>query len=306
MKKVFLFNLLLILFLTNCGPSAEEMSNEQARFDELKADSISKTATLAENIDLNTSTPNDKKFIKTAELKFKVNNVLFSTQKIEDFTIKYGGYLTFSNLQNSDQKYNTSRISRDSILISKQIVVVNEIKIRIPNEKLDSFIRELNMLVVFFDYRVIKLDEVTLQFVANQKKTERLEKYEKRQEKHIDTKDSKLKETTNAEETLLDKQNQADDLKINQMALEDQVKYCNLTIEIYQKPIVVKEVIADFGYVSEAKPNFFKRILDSLAEGWSILEEIILFFVQIWGIIVLGIIGFFAVKYLSKLYKKIK
>jgi len=214
--------------------------------------------------------------------------------------------MIYTNLQNRNENYKSSRISRDSILISKEIVVVNEIQLRIPNARLDSFVRELNSLVIFFDYRVIKLSDVTLQFVSNQKKTDRLQKYEQRQTQHIDNKQSKLKETSAAEDNLLDKQNQTDDLKLKSMELEDQVKYCNLSIDIYQKPIIVKEVIANFDYVSDLKPNFIKRIGDSIIQGWWILEEVILFLIKIWGIAVLIIAIIFGAKYISILYKKIK
>jgi hypothetical protein len=306
MRNIFLTGLLACLILTNCGPSAEEIESQRIADSTKIADSLAKTPTIAKNIDLNTKTPDDKKFIKTGELKFKVNNVLYSTQKIEDFAAKFGGYMIYTNLQNRNENYKSSRISRDSILISKQIVVVNEIQLRIPNARLDSFVRELNSLVVFFDYRVIKLSDVTLQFVSNQKKTDRLQKYEQRQTQHIDNKQSKLKETSATEDNLLDKQNQTDDLKLKSMELEDQVKYCNLSIDIYQKPIIVKEVIANFDYVSDLKPNFFKRIGDSIIQGWWILEEAILFLIKIWGIAVLIIAIIFGAKYLSILYKKIK
>jgi hypothetical protein len=306
MKKAIIKYVLPLFLIVGCGPSAEEISNEQARMDSLKKDSIAMTETLAENIDINSKTPEGKKFVKSANLKFKVKNVLYATEKIEDYTAKYNGYLTYSYLENSNENYEKSRISRDSILFSKQIVVMNTIKVRIPNENLDSFIRELKPLVLFFDHRIIKLDEVTFQFLENQKKTERLEKFEKRQQKHIDTKDSKLKETTNAEETLLDKQNAADELKLRTMALEDQIKYCNLTIEIYQKPVIVSEFLADFEYVADVKPNFFKRLKESFIQGWFILEEIILFFAQIWGVILLIGFSIFGTKYLIKLYKRYK
>jgi hypothetical protein len=306
MKNNYLVGLIICLILTNCGPSANQLELQRIDDSTIMADSLAKNLTLANNIDLNTNTPSDKKFIKTAELKFKVNNVLFATESIEDITVKYGGYLTFSNLQNRNKNSKNARLSRDSILISQQIVVVNEIQLRVPNDRLDSFIRELNPLIVFFDYRVIKLSDVTLQFSLNQKKTDRLQKYEQRQSQHINNKPGKLKETTTAEDNLLERQNQVDDLQVKSMALDDQVKYCNLTIEIYQKPIIVKEVIADFDYVSDAKPNFFIRIGDSIVQGWWILEEVVLFLIKIWGIALLIISVVFGAKYLSKLYKKIK
>ena len=43
----------------------------------------------------------------------------------------------------------------ESIVISKKIIVENHIVLRIPNENIDSLVRELNKLILFLDYRII-------------------------------------------------------------------------------------------------------------------------------------------------------
>jgi len=250
---------------------------------------------IAKDIKLNTNTPKDKKLIKTAEVKFRVNNVLRTTEKIEDMTARYGGYVTYSNLTNSQQNCIWNKISKDSIQMSKQIMVANNITLRVPNENLDSLVRGLNQFVVFLDYRGFKLDDVTFQYVSNQKKSGTLQKYQQRQTKHIDTKGTKLKETSNAEETVLNSQLESEELSICNLTLEDQLKYCTLTIYIYQNPVIVREIIPNFDKETSYKPNIFKRLLDSVIQGWWILEEIIIFLVRIWGILLLigaGIMGY--------------
>jgi hypothetical protein len=306
MRNIFL-GFVFFLFLTNCGDGYRP---EQARMDSLKKDEILKDsivkaeAALAKGINLNTNAPADKKFVKTAELKFKVSNVLYATMRIEELCVKYGGYTMYSNLQNSVNNDKSSRISRDSILHCRQIVVENNMNLRVPNAKLDSFVRELNPLVVFFDYRVIKMDDVTYQFMANQKKNDRMQKYEQRQMQHIDQKPGKITDATNAEDQLLEKQNQADDLQMSSLALADQVTFCNLNISIYQKPIIVKETVADFDYASGAKTNFFPRIWDSVVQGWGILAEVVIFLVKIWGVVFLILALVFGINYVSKWMKK--
>jgi hypothetical protein len=256
-------------------------------------------------MNLNTQTPEGKKFIKTADIKFQVNNVLRATENIEDALTHYGGYLIYSNLQNREDHYNRTNISRDSILISRQISVYNHIQLKVPNEKLDSFIRGLNSLLVFLDYRIIKMDEVTYQYLSNELKAKRLKTYEKRQIRHIDTNEAKLRDKTNAEDNLLERQNEQDDIQLNSLRMGDDIKYCSLTLEIYQKPIIHSFVIPDFEYVSNLKPNIFKRIGDSVIKGWWLLEETIVFLINIWGIGFLIIALVFGLKYLRKWYKGI-
>jgi hypothetical protein len=305
MKKlniVFRFVLMIAIpiGLINCGPSAEQLEAQRISDSGQLDKALSENPTLAKDIKLSTKTPSDKKLIKTAELKFKVKNVPTATEKIEDLAARYDGYITYSNLQNRQENYERVQNARDSVMICQQITVFNEMQLRIPNIKLDSFIRNLNPMVVFLDHRVIKMDDVTYRYLKNQKKTERLNNYARRQVNHIDEANSKLKETTSAEENLLDKQIQNDETKISNLELEDQLKYCNLSIEIYQKPILVKEVIFDFNYVSESKPNFFVRAMDSVIYGWWIFEEIILFLVRLWWIVLLVLTGLVVLRYFSR------
>jgi hypothetical protein len=320
MKKIHLiFTIGSIIVCASCGPSAVEREAQRIADSSMMGDSLARVQaeqqrlaeiaptenpTLANNISLNTKTPVDKKLIKTAELKFKVGNVWNSTEKIEDLTYKYGGYITYSNLQNRYDNYSKSSITRDSILITREIIVENEMKLRIPNLRLDSFIRELTPLVKYLDYRIIKTDDITFQFASIDKQGERFKSYEKRQTSHIDSKDSKLKDASAAENNLLERQLQADEIALKAKELADKLKYCDMSIEIYQKAIITKETIADFKYISSSKPNFFIRLIDSIIQGYWILEEFILFLFKIWSIILIGIAVFLGIRLLKKITNK--
>lgn len=312
----------IILCITSCGPSAEEIN--KVRYDSIsKADAIAATQAenqakkemtngvgqnnqdLAKEISFFSFTPDDRKFIKTVYSKFKVVSVINATEKIEDLTKKYGGFIVFSDLKNSVNFSSHNDIRRDSILKLTEYVVNNEIKLRVPNARLDSFIRALNQIIVFLDSREINLNDVTIQYKANLKKAERLNVYNDRQIKHIDTKKSKLKETTPAEENVLEHQMQSDDLLYKNLDLEDKIKYCDLTFYIYQKPVVFKEVLPNIEYISSLKPNFFKRVWDSIVVGFWILEELVIALIKIWGIILMGFIVYKIIRLIiNKINKK--
>jgi hypothetical protein len=304
MKNVHLIFVISVLFIFgSCKQKAVEMESQRIAEDMILPDSLAKVQeerqkiadreaekpTLANDIKLNTKTPSDKKLVKTAELRFRVGNVWNSTERIEDLAAKYNGYITYSNLQNKYQNYSESEISKDSLLILREILVENSMKLRIPNIKLDSFIRELTPFVKYLDYRIIKIDDVTFQYVSIAKKGDRFKNYEQRQTTHIDSKDSKLKDASAAEDNLFERQLQADEIALQSQILADKLKYCDMTLEIYQKPIITKEIVPDFKSVSSSRPNFFIRFGDAIVQGYRILEEIILFLFRIWGIILVGI-----------------
>lgn len=294
---------LLAVLLSACGPSAKEIEEKRITDNTRVADSLAAVQKSMNELSLATKTPAEKKFIKTAETKFLVGNVRKASDKIEDLAAKYSGYLTYSHLQNQESDYSRMEISRDSVLISKQIIVENQIELRIPNENLDSLVRELNKLILLLDYRTVKMDEITFNLLANQKASERLKNYDIRQKKHIDTKAGKLKETINAEENVLNRQNQADQLEVENLALADQVKYCRLTIFIYQKPIYYKEIQV-LPNTESSRPNLFSRILSALVDGWIIVEYILVFLFRIWWLILILGGGFVVFKFWRKPKKK--
>jgi hypothetical protein len=285
--------------LTYCGPSAKEFEEKRVSDSIRVSDSLAMISNISNELNLSTKTPDDKQFIKTAETKFLVSNVRTASEKIEDLAKTYAGYVTNSDLRNQESDYEIIDICKDSVLILKKIIVKNDLILRIPNERLDSLVRELNNLIVFLDYRIVKMDEITFNLLANQKESERLKTYDLRQKKHIDDKENKLKETTTAEENILNRQMQADKLQVANLELNDQIKYCTLTIFIYQKPLLYKETQVRFDKNS-FRGNLFYRILDAVIDGWVMFEYFIVFLFRIWWLLVIVIGGILIYKFWRK------
>ncbi len=255
---------------------------------------------LANSLRADTSAPKDKKFIRTGEIKFRVNNVHKSTEMVEDLTAKYSGFVTFSNLTNLEERSAEHEYTKDTIVVTKSISVQSEIVIRVPAEKLDSLVRELNQILVFLDYRKLMREDVTFKFLTNQMQKKRMNVYEQRQTKNIDTKRSTLESKTYAEESLLAKQMQADDLELQNLSLEDQVKYCTITLYLYQPPTVISEKRYNFEYIEELRPSFWETSWNSIVRGWWGLEDVITAVITIWPIILLLIAGFIVWRRVSK------
>jgi hypothetical protein len=283
MNRILLFasTAMVAFLIAGCGPSAKELEEKRTADSTVVADSLAKRLGIANELNLSTRTPGDKQFIKTAETRFLVDNVRNASEKIEDLALKYTGYLIFSKLQNQESDYSRLEISRDSVLISKKIVVENQIVLRVPNEKLDSLCREMNRMILFLDYRFVKMDDISFTLLANQKSAERLKKYESRQKKNISLKGAKLKETTNAEETMLNHQVQADSLQVEALSLADQIKYCTFTVIIYQKPLYYHEKQPLLN-TEPFRPGMLTRIVNAVTNGWIIFKMVIVFFFEIW------------------------
>jgi hypothetical protein len=291
--KLSLTLLALITILISCKKSeaSEEVSTDAIA---TSPDSISSSAAVEKE-------GNSRKFIRTADLKFKVKNVTQSTYAIENITNKFDGFVTYTNLQsNIIDKFET-KVSQDSTLETTRYNVENNITIRVPNKRLDTVIKSIAKQIYFLDYRIIKADDVSLKILSNQLSQKRSTTNEKRVEKAIDTKGKKINDIMDAETNLANQKEQKDTAKLENLSIQDQVNFSTLTIQIYQHESVKQEMNAitkDYNYY---KPTIGIRILDSLKTGWYVLQDVIVFLFQIWWLLFVSIGGFLLYK---KYFKK--
>lgn len=130
-------------------------------------------------------------------------------------------------------------------------------------------------------------------------------KNENRITRAIDHRGKKLTETTTAEEVLLSKQEQADNARITNLSLRDQLNFSTVNLVIYQRQSVRHELIANDKNIKVWEPGFGTKIVDSLSNGWDILDAVILFIFNLWGLVLLGAILFVLYKiYVIKFKKK--
>jgi hypothetical protein len=269
-----------------------------------KADALEETTSETKTLSIDSSTTlssaaavqpknSDRKFVRTADIKFKVKNVPNSTYIIENATTKFGGFVTYTNLQSTISEKNEVKISQDSTLEITKYTVENNITIRVPNTQMDTVIKTIAKQIDFLEYRVIKADDVSLQLLSNQLKEKREANQEKRLTKAIDCKGKKLNEVVQAENDLNQKSEQKDNSKLENISLADQVNFSTLTLQIYQRETIKKEMIAN---EKQYRQGFGSKIIDGLENGWYLIEGIIAVIAQLWSIILIGILGFLGYK----------
>lgn len=243
----------------------------------------------------------NRKFVRTADIKFKVKNVAKSTTIIEDATTKFGGFVTYTNLQSHINEEDKTKVSPDSTLVTTKYTVDNNITIRVPNTQLDTVVKSIAKQIDFLNFRVIKADDVTLQMLSNKMAQKRSTVTEKRIATAIDEKGKKLNQVIDAEENLDTKKEQNDAKTIENLSLQDQVNFSTLTLQIYQDQTVKQEMVANEKSTNAYRPNIGLQIWDGLKTGWFILESIISFVVVLWPFALMAFLGYLGYKkYLKK------
>lgn len=239
-----------------------------------------------------------KQYIRTSDIKFRVENVLNSTYEIEQLALDYNGFVGLSELRNKLHKTETIPISKDSLVEVLHSSMFNQLTIFVPSEQLHSFLLQLGQYIDFLDYRIIKAEDVSFQLLQEKLKASRLkqsqEELSKLQSDSLASRDRirKIQEKQRASAA-------SDESRIRQMIINDKVKWSEVAIEIYERKSKTYFVLENHQNLSSYQPSFWTQWKEALIEGWDILREIVLLLSRTWGIVILVVLGIFV-------YKRIK
>lgn len=288
MKHLSKLGMALLLFgLAFACKQADSLENSTTSAD---STAVKTTRTISSNAAVEQKESN-RKFIRTADLKFKVRNVAKSTSEIENIVVKNGGFVTLTDLKSTINEKSETKISQDSTLETTRYTVDNTITIRVPNTQLDTVLKSMSKEVAFLDSRLIKADDAALQLLSNKMAQKRLASHQKRLEKGIDTKGKKLNDISNAEDKVLNRETENDETFLKNLSIEDQVNFSTVTMYLYQRESVLQEILVNEKSINAYRPHIGLQIWDSLKTGWFMFETILAFAVQFWAFILVALLG---------------
>lgn len=280
--------LLLLAAAYSCHQAEEKATEANATTTESASDEESPQALAATSA---ASTKNDqgRKLMRTADMKFKVDDVAKSTYAIENTVQKFGGIVTNTNLQSVVSERKETQVSPDSTLETTIYTVENSMTLRVPNRELDTVVKTIAKQVNYLDFRIIKADDASLQMLTNDLAQSRNSAHKKRMENAIDKQPRKLNDITATENNLLAKQESSDNAKIESLAMNDKIAFSTVTLSIYGSEKVKQELVANEKSVNAYRPHVGLQIWDSLKTGWFILEGILAFIAKLWSLILIAI-----------------
>ncbi len=283
LRNLIAFSLAFVLF--SCNSAENKNSTITSSADSANIGYISAPSEIE-------SKPDKRQFIRTADLKFRVKDVIQSSYEIESITTRMHGFVTHTQLTSNVENIERNEMSTDITLISTIYRVVNIIHIRVPNTLLDSTLKEISKQISFLDYRSIHAEDVQLQLLANQLSEKRNEHFQKRVIA-AGNDSGKKQSNLSSEESLLETQEQKDIAYIDNLKLTDQINYSSIKLELYQNQTVQHEMISN-NKTDAFEPGFFYKIWDSLKIGWNTLITFILNLTKVWALVIL-VIGLFFV-----------
>jgi Domain of unknown function (DUF4349) len=241
-----------------------------------------------------------RKIIRTAQIKSKVENTEQATYKIEQIARKFNGFVTQTHLESRNLNHSETPISNDSTLEATQFEVGNKLTLRVPNQHLDTFLVEMSRLYTHLDFRQVNAQDLTATFLTNQLKAQLRDNSAQRIAKASDEKGKRLSDITDAEESRVQLKDAAIEQQIQNLETDYDIAFSVVNVDIYQNAMVSKTMKASAAHLN-THANFGFRLTTALANGWSILMEIFLFVVSLWGFILIGFSAVWGFKQLKRL-----
>lgn len=229
------------------------------------------------------------RFLRSADLRFRVQDVVKGTGQIEDIVRNQGGYVSFTDLKTTTEDVSSHTVSKDSVLEVTRYNVANRMSLRVPNARLDTTLMQIAGIVSFLDHRLIRADDVSMQKATAAIRINRSARQQDRIAGALDKKGRKLRDMENSEEVLEGKESVEDESRLAIMALNEKIAFSTIEIDMYQPTITEKILKAGPVSIDEFEPGFWEKMQESLSFGWQIVLAFVLFLSRLWAFALLAI-----------------
>lgn len=218
-----------------------------------------------------------KKIIKDGSICIKVKNVESSKKRIDDIVKSYNCYYENEGFSNSE------------------IRVAYNLKIRIPAKQFESFLKATEKGDGEIISKTIDARDVTEDYVDGEIRLNSKRLFRNRYNQLLE-KAAKVDDILAIEENIRTLQEEIESQEGHLKFLDDQILYSTLEINLFRdKEITNTPVLKD---------SFFKRLLESISNGWNTLVSFVLWCMMQWpwGILIITVL--LAIKFYIKRRQK--
>ncbi len=236
-----------------------------------------------------------KKFVRTAEMRIRVKNVLNATLRVEDIAGQFGGFVIKSDLGTEILSKKIEPLSKDSCVETSVFSTHNLLTIRVPYQKLDTVLRSIGRLCNFLDYRRVSAEDVGLQLLEQELERIRQENYRQGLENAPSKSDVANTGLGDKTERTLRSRAASDQAQIETMKLDDAIRFSTVQVDVYQSPEISRATVGNTTVAPVVRP-FFDRVAEALGNGGRILVTFLLGILNLWSIILVAAIIYFLFK----------
>ncbi len=236
---------------------------------------------------------NEAKLVKTAGIHLKVKHAEEATQQVAALARSYGGMLFSYQLSANDLNSTEVKLSDDSLLVITASSPQSSITARVPSQHLEQFMFDIASVGYFTGSAHLKIEDkslVYLQHALMQANRENAVKNNTQQRKPLDAKG------------MLQVKDEAIEKEVSRRQIDGDANYSNVSLLLYQNPVIRKEKIANHN-ISDYQLPFFTRLAHSVGNGWQMCLSFLLTIINLWFVLLLIVTGVAAYRILHRKYR---
>ncbi len=229
-----------------------------------------------------TYTDGERKFIRTANARFRVKDVYVDALGIEDTVASLGGFVLTNDISTAASRSESHPSTEGKLIELTEYTVQGHLIVRVPSMKTQDFLRAIVGRVVFLDTRSFAARDA--QFDLLRKQLEALRNQETQADLgQVVGEGGKLSHKTEAIGARNAAKAARDAAFIDKKEFDDQVAFSTIDLTLYQPSKVLQSERIDIDRAYEkARPGFFVRSGEQLRRGWTGLQEFTLGLIGVW------------------------
>lgn len=214
----------------------------------------------------------EQKIIKTASVRFQVEDFKKSTEKLKRIAKDFGGINTSYNENNNGYNIEASFV------------------VRITNSKFDTLLNALQSESIYLNYKNINAEDVTEEFIDIES---RLKNKKAVEQKYLEIlkKAAKIDDILAVENQIRIIREEIEAKEGRLKYLKDRVAYSTINLNFYQT----------LENTQAPDVSFWSKIKSSFSDGWLAILNLGLWIISIWPFVILAFVIFY---FIRKWWKK--
>ncbi len=235
-----------------------------------------------------------RKFIRTAQARFRVKDVYTSALAIEDVAAQQGGFVVDNDIAAQTLSVQRRPSGDGKLLELAEYTVRGTLTVRVPSDKTQAFLRAIASQMEFLDQRGFDAADAQFQMLRQQLAYQREQQAQLELGQALQSGD-RLDRKADVIAARTGSKLQRDEALIQQKEFEDRVAFSTINLTLYQLSKIRQTEMVDVEAVFEKhSPGFFWRLFGALRVGWYGLLDLLLALLHVWPLwlaVGLGVYG---------------
>jgi len=260
-----------------------------ALFAACKGKSVS---SLADSAGIANSELHKSELVKTIDINFKVKNVRQAGEAIALLVDKYDGMVMHHDMQSTTKQSERVHLNNDSLMLVSAFNTTANMTIKIPSEKLEDFINQVNHMGIYINSSKMDIDDRTFDYLSTELKKNNREEFVDQQQKTPKVTPKRTEELLKVKDDIVDKQ-------VSNLKTDYDVKFSTVTLSFYQSDTILKEVVANDD-PSAYDISLSKRMALAFATGWAAFTDVLVVLINLWVFVPIGLCVWLGYRYYRK------